>query len=377
MPKHLVLAGAGHAHMMVLQNLAEIVSQGVQVTVIGPGPRHYYSGMGPGMLGGHYAPDQISFPVRSMVERAGGKFLQDKMVGIDPAAKQVLTQEHGPVPYDLLSCNTGSAIPDQAVERGARIYRVKPIENLLEARERIVELAPGKTVDIGVVGGGPAALEIAGNSWALARRNHGQGAAVRVYAGSRFLKRAPAGVAKRARKIFAQRGIEVVEGAYAKKIGSDRVTLDDGRSFGHDLVFLVTGVKPRPLFGPSGLPTGPEGGLRVNRYLQCPDHPDIFGGGDCIYFEPQPLAKVGVYAVRQNPVLLNNLMARLTGGELKAFEPGGAYLLIYNLGGGVGILHKWGLVIQGGLAFKVKDYIDRRFMAKFKPAWDQDERGVA
>ena len=56
MSKHLVLAGAGHAHMMVLEALPELVSQGVRVTVIGPGPRHYYSGMGPGMLGGAYQP---------------------------------------------------------------------------------------------------------------------------------------------------------------------------------------------------------------------------------------------------------------------------------------------------------------------------------
>lgn len=185
------------------------------------------------------------------------------------------------------------------------------------------------------------------------------------------MKRAPEGVASRAREIIAGRGIEIIEGAYARHVGSDRVALDDGRAFEHDLVFLVTGVKPRPLFGPSGLPTGPEGGLMVNRFLQCPDHPDIFGGGDCVYYGPQPLAKVGVYAVRQNPVLLNNLQARLTGGELEAFEPGGAYLLIYNLGGGVGILHKWGLILQGKLAFKIKDHIDRGFMIRFKPEWDR------
>ncbi|MCB2226452.1 MAG: FAD-dependent oxidoreductase [Desulfarculaceae bacterium] len=370
MSQRLVLAGAGHAHMMVLQSLAEIVGQGVKVTVIGPGARHYYSGLGPGMLGGTYQPEDISFPVQAMVERAGGVFLQDKVIGIDPLAKKVLTQNNGAVPYDVLSCNTGSSIPDETVEREARVYRVKPIENLLEARWRIEELARDRMVDIGVVGGGPASLEIGGNAWAVARRNGGKGAAVRIYAGSKFLKRAPSGVASRAREVFAQRGIEIIEGSYAKHVGSARVELDDGRAFEHDMVFLVTGVKPRPLFGPSGLPVGPDGGLMVNRYLQCSDYPDIFGGGDCIYFEPRPLDKVGVFAVRQNPVLLHNLKARLTGGELQDFEPQGAYLLIYNLGGGMGILHKWGFIVQGKLAFAFKDYLDRSFMNKFKPEWD-------
>ena len=58
------------------------------------------------------------------------------------------------------------------------------------------------------------------------------------------------------------------------------------------------GVRPNPIFKNSGLATGPDGGLRVNEYLQSIDHPEMFGGGDCIYFEKQPLDKVGVYAVR-------------------------------------------------------------------------------
>ena len=70
------------------------------------------------------------------------------------------------------------------------------------------------------------------------------------------------------------------------------------------------------------------------------DHPEIFGGGDCIYFQDQPMDKVGVYAVRENPVLLHNLMASLDGDALEAFDPGRDYLLIFNLGDGTGIFRK-------------------------------------
>ena len=47
-------------------------------------------------------------------------------------------------------------------------------------------------------------------------------------------------------------------------------------------------------------------------------------------------------------------------------DPGGEYLLIFNMGGGIGILHKKWLTSSGRLAFKVKDYIDKRFMHKFQ-----------
>jgi hypothetical protein len=42
-------------------------------------------------------------------------------------------------------------------------------------------------------------------------------------------------------------------------------------------------------------------------------HLILVGGGDCINFQDSPLEKVGVYAVRQNPVLLHNLMAAMDG----------------------------------------------------------------
>ena len=44
----------------------------------------------------------------------------------------------------------------------------------------------------------------------------------------------------------------------------------------------------------------------------------------------------------------------LEGKELSKFDPGGAYLLIYNLGANEGILHKYGIIFGGSLAFKIK-----------------------
>ena len=51
MKKHLVLVGGGHAHMVTLAHIHRFVEKGYRVTVIGPSAYHYYSGMGPGMLG--------------------------------------------------------------------------------------------------------------------------------------------------------------------------------------------------------------------------------------------------------------------------------------------------------------------------------------
>ena len=59
-------------------------------------------------------------------------------------------------------------------------------------------------------------------------------------------------------------------------------------------------------------------------------------------------------------------MASIEDSELMPFDPGDEFLLIFNMGDGTGIFYKKGILIGGRLAFKIKDYIDRKFMRKFQ-----------
>lgn len=367
MKKRIVIAGAGHAHMVALARLDEFIAKGFAVTVIGPSQHHYYSGMGPGMLGGFYAPEEIRFNTRRMVEKNGGVFLCAKVVRIDAPAGRLHLDTGDRVAYDVLSCNLGSRVPRDAVQGDLTgIYRVKPIERLLEARLQIQAASRQKRLTIGIAGGGPSAVEIAGNVWRLTNEPGLQPAEIRLFAGGILMPNHPAGVRRRALKSLQSRGIEIVENNRVTGIQTGALTGADGRTHPADIIFVAVGVKPSPVFAASGLPTGPDGGLKVNPFLQSTKYPNIFGGGDCIYFEPSPLDKVGVYAVRQNPVLFHNLMAAAEDRPLKTFSPGGKYLLIFNLGDGGGILHKWGIQFGGRMAFALKDRIDRKFMRRFQ-----------
>ena len=89
MGKHLVLIGGGHAHMVTLANLHAIRAKGHRVSVVQPSTHHYYSGMGPGMLGGTYTPDDIRFRTRHVVEKQGGAFVHDSAVRVDAEARRV------------------------------------------------------------------------------------------------------------------------------------------------------------------------------------------------------------------------------------------------------------------------------------------------
>lgn len=366
MGKHLVLAGGGHAHMVALENIGQLRDLGHTVTVIGPSDHHYYSGMGPGMLGATYEPDDIRFATRKRVEEQGGVFIRDVITGLDPAERRLHLASGRVVDYDVVSFNTGSSVdlPEITGDDSA-IYTVKPIERLYEARQRIREKAEGQSVTVAVVGGGPAGAEVAGNLRQLLAqtRHHSR---VSLFAGHRFMSRFPGNVRRRTWDLLEKNGVVIHEYGYLKKITDNTLIFDCGIAEHADFIILATGVHPSAFFRQAGVPVGPDGGLLVNRYLQSPKFPEIFGGGDCISFEPKALDKVGVYAVRENPILAHNLKAFLQGEELLPFDPGGDYLLIFNLGNGQGVLRKKWLLFSGKLAFWIKDWIDKKFIARFQ-----------
>jgi NADH dehydrogenase FAD-containing subunit len=374
MGKHLVIVGAGHAHLTCLKSLGDFAARGHRVTVIGPATHHYYSGMGPGMLGEIYRPQEIRFNSQRLAEAGGARFVKTVVSRVLPQERRLILASGEDIPYDVVSFNVGSGIPTGkvAIKNDTNVFTVKPIEQLLCARQSIIEQLGPTPLELVVVGGGPAGVEISGNLWRLVSRHNGS-ANITLVAGKRLMAGLPDKVRRRALTSLQRRGLRVLEGCHLEEVDAGRVRLTDGQELPFAFLFLALGVKPPSLFADSGLPTGPDGGLLVNEFLQSVRFPEIFGGGDCIFFQPQPLDKVGVYAVRANPVLRDNLMSALEGRSLRPFQPGGAYLLIFNLGNGRGIFRKQNLVFDGRLAFWLKDYIDRRFMRKFQISGELNE----
>ncbi len=367
MGKHLVLVGGGHAHMTTLAALKEIREMGHTVSVIAPSDYHYYSGMGPGMLGRSYTPGQIRFATRHVVEKQGCRFISDKVETVDPDQRVLMLASGATISYDVVSFNAGSYV-DQTIigEQEAPVYSAKPIEKLIKAQEAILSQTMVKQICIGIIGGGPSSAEISGNIRQLVGYHGGIQPTIQIFSSGNYLKRFPTNVRLLAKRALATKRIELIQTSRVRQVTGNRILLETGESYKADIIFLAHGVRPSTIFAQSKIPTGPDGGLLVNKYLQAADHPEIFGGGDCIHFAPKPLAKVGVYAVRQNPILLHNLIASLEGKALKAFNPGGDYLLIFNLGESFGVLHKGWVTFGGRLAFWIKDYIDRKFIDKFQ-----------
>jgi NADH dehydrogenase FAD-containing subunit len=276
--------------------------------------------------------------------------------------------------YDVASFNTGSTVTlENLTAPRENVFSVKPIINLLKAREVIKKLAREKTPGIIVIGGGPAGLEVTANAWGLVNSIGGR-ANITLISGQRLLNGFPDKAYRLARTSLEARGIRLLDGTGAEAIGDGFVKLSSGREEHFDVCFVATGVMPSMLFRESGIMTGPSNGILVNEYLQSVVYPEIFGGGDCIDLQSRPLAKVGVYAVREGPILYHNLGAALESGTLMTFRPQQVYMLIFNLGDGTGLLWKDNILWRGRLAMVLKNYIDTKFMRTYQLSGERNEQ---
>jgi len=364
--RRLVLAGGGHAHLTVITGIPDLLAAGGEVTVVGPGRYHYYSGMGPGLLGGMYHPYETRLDVKRMVEMRGGTFVEDRVISAKPDQRVLLLSSGAQLPYDLVSFNLGSKVTyPPGIVAGDGVFPAKPVEGFVEARRRVIERAKLGKLNLWVAGGGAAGVELAANLRQLVKRNQGE-ADIFLVAGEQLLERFPSAARTLTRRALARRKIEILEGVRVAGAQQERLTLSDGTEADFDLLILAIGTTPAPFAAASGLAATDSGALPVDEFLRAVERPEIFGAGDCVEFAPAPLQRIGVHPVKQGPVLLHNLKATLRKEPLKRYKPRKRYLQILSLGDGSAVLSRGRLAFSGKWAYLIKDNIDCGFLRRFR-----------
>lgn len=374
-----VLVGAGHAHLHVVEGARRLREAGAEVSLVEP-DAFWYSGLATGVLGGRYGPELDRVDPEPLCRRAGVILHRDRAVEADLAGRTLRLVSGRRLPWDFLSLNVGSEVPLERIP-GAREHArsVKPIRGLWSLRRTLERRFVGVRGDAAaaeamadepravVVGGGETGCEVAANLEALADRLGAPLSVVLLTDLPRLLSDRPVRAGRRAARLLRARGIRVLTDRRVVAVEEGGVRTDDGRALRADWVVCAHGLRAPRLVEAMGLPVGREGGLHVGATLQAAGVPGVFGAGDCIDFGPRPLRKLGVHAVRQAPVLLRNLEAALRGTPPRPYEPPDRCLTILNLGRGRG-LALWGhLHWLGRGPMWLKDRIDRRFLDRYRP----------
>lgn len=362
--KDLVFVGGGHAHALVLLRWAMKPLPGVRLTLINPGPAAPYTGMLPGLIAGHYRRDEIMIDLVRLARQAGARVILDRATGIDRQARQVHLAERPPLTYDLLSLDIGigSDLPDIA-GYAQHAVAAKPLGRYAEAWDRFVA---GARPDprLVIIGGGVGGVELA---LASVQRLASMGRQPQVTVIERAADVLP-NIGTSARRSLLRHtsaaGIHFITGVEAVEITATGLRLSNGHWLDSDFTLSVAGTRPQDWLAETGLALH-EGFLTVGPTLQTSD-PLIFAAGDCAHLSHAPRPKAGVFAVREAPVLAHNLRAALTSGAMKPYHPQRDYLKLVSLGGKAAVADKFGLRSGGPWLWRLKDRIDRKFMAMFE-----------
>ena len=361
---HIVLVGAGHAHLGVLRDCK---NWGHRVTVVSPGD-FWYSGLATGTLGGQYAIEEDKIDVAALCRRVGARFVKDRLSGLDAAAKRITLADGEPLDYDVLSLDLGSEVsPLEGLGNDdPRVFAAKPIARLADLR-RAVEA--GKVRRVAVVGGGYSGCETALNLAGLLRRTPAKRPAqVTLYAGDDGpVARLPAAARSAVRDALGAAGVRRFDERLcrAEPCGEGVMLRRGGGRLAQraDALLNATGLRPPQVVASLDLPLTDAGRLRLRDTLQIDGHDAIFAAGDSATLAGRDLPQIGVVAVRQGEVLSHNLPAAADGRPLKTYAPQKRHLLILNLADGTG-LAVWGKWhYRGKLALWLKSFIDRRFLA--------------
>jgi selenide,water dikinase len=368
-----VLVGGGHAHVRVIRRWIEEPLAGVRLAIVLERPEAVYSGMVPGFVAGDYEASQLEIDLVPLARRARARVLLARASWIDPVARRIELEGRPAIAYDVASLDVGSTVRGlelPGVDEHALTTRpiwsfVRRLEAHLAAAAPYAEEEP---LRVAVVGGGAAGLELACTLRARLRVA-GRPCAVSVLCETpEVLPGSPARVARRARREAERRGIQVRCGVRVGGVEKDAVWLEgERRRHACHLAVWATGAAAPSVVRGSPLPLDARGFVRICSTLQVVGHDDLFAAGDCAALEAHPwVPKAGVHAVRQGPVLDANLRARLQGGRLRHYRPQRDFLALLNLGERVALGAKWGRVCVGGPVWRLKDWIDRRFVRRFQ-----------
>lgn len=360
--KRLVLLGGGHAHVHVLDALANTPLDDVEVTLITPYRRQIYSGMLPGWIAGHYQLDQCAIDLTRLSDRAGCRFVQTRAVGLDLNGCSVLCEDGTLASFDWLSIDVGPVTAHQSIDgASSHALQVRPIEAFIGGINHLLPLLhDNPTSPIAIVGAGAAGVELA---FALRHRFSATPIAL-IGSDALPLDGLPPLLRRRTLKLLRKKQIEWIGERRAQRITGNGVELNDGTTVSAGHVLQVTGAAAQSWPAAAGLATDERGFIQVNACLQSPSHPHVFAAGDiAAYHDPRP--KSGVFAVRAGPPLAENLRAATAGKPLVPWTPQRRALYLISTGDHHAMA-AWGpFGWWGNWVWRWKDRIDRHFMARF------------
>ncbi|MEZ4918131.1 MAG: NAD(P)/FAD-dependent oxidoreductase [Saprospiraceae bacterium] len=294
---------------------------------------------------GGLEPDSVAYPVRRIFRgNKNVKFRMAEVQSVEPEAKRVQTSI-GPLEYDYLVIATGSTnnyfnfepvkeslltLKSVTEALDIRSYLMQSLEKALAGLSRKGTHQP---VNIAIIGGGPAGIELAG---ALAEMRRYvlpkdfpeidfEDMKISLFeAVPRLLAAMSEESSEASQKYLEKMGVQVHLNTRVKEYDGKKLFLEDGSVFESSLVIWTAGVKGAPI---QGLTEGNMVGgnrISINAYNQVEPYTNIFAIGDVSSKQdeenPRGLPMLAQVAIQQGRLTAKNLRLLHEGKALIPFE---------------------------------------------------------
>ena len=354
---HLVLAGGGHTHALVMRRWAmnPRLKPAGMITLVNKASTTIYSGMYPGVVAGKYKIDEIIIDLRNLASKAGVSFVMAEIEGIDVKNKKLFLAGRPEVQYSLLSLNVGTKtnLNSNSSRRrdGNLVFPIKPFSesyNFIVDQDMYKDDPSAKPFLI--IGGGFAGIEIA---FSLRKRWPSRCIVLKV--------KSRKNLSKIICKYLEDLNIHITE-----KVPSVSYP-----------TLICTGNKSFKWIKDSSLPVDKDGRVLTKKTLQVHNCPELFAVGDCGVIKDYPRPSSGVWAVRSAKPLAKNLEALSKGLKLEVWKPQKKAIQLLDINSikkESKAFISWGGFIIGPFNFlsRMKELLDRRFIARFALTKDRE-----
>ena len=373
--RHIVLLGIGHTNAHIVRMWAMNPLPDTDLTCVSDSAVTTYSGYLPAVLAGQLPVDAMEIDLVRLCAAAGARLIIDRATGLDREQTMLLFEHRPPVHYDVLSIGIGSVpqMPDEGID-SPNLVPIKPMRTFLPRLDAaIAHCESSKPLNIVVAGGGAAGVEV---TQCLAERlydgpltapeGHRTFTITLVTSSSSLLSGCSSKTIARVQRMMDDRGNQTRNNTTITAVRNDHVIVNDGDTLPADIVVWATGATAPTLLSEFHLPTDDRGFLLTHNTLQSTSGDPVFVVGDSGTIQGNHLPKAGVYAVRQGPVLWDNIQRHLNDQSLLPYQPQATFLKLLNMGDGRAVGEWRGWSFSGRWAMKLKMSIDQKFMDMYQ-----------
>ncbi len=345
-PPRIVILGGGFAGIAVAQRLESLLRPGeAEIALISRENFSLFTPMLPEVSSGGLDVRNVATPIRTQLHKT--QFILADLTNIDLTKNEVsfvhtLSEETGSLTYDQLVIAVGSTISTFNLPGVAeRVFALKTLEDAGILRNRIVyllELADSltdpleraKLLTVVVVGGGFTGVEAAGEFVELFHSvvryyptiKLSEIRLVLVEGGPVLLSGLPEKMGTYSLKNLRKRKVEIITGDGVAGADDSGIVLQSGRRIDTATIVWSAGVKPSPIVAKTSLPTK-RGALIVGQDFRVQGTTNVWAAGDCAAIpdgEGGTYPQTAQHAIREGPVLAENIVAVLRGRPTKPFR---------------------------------------------------------